>query len=153
MPERVGDGEGCLDESLHPEAVARARSLLAATTTYQELAELFGALADPTRAKLVHALLHQELCSCDLAAVVGVSKSGASQHLRVLRSLRLVKARRAGKFVYYSLDDAHIALLLQVGLTHLGHGELPPAVVELAAAAGGRADEGGSPGRRAGGRS
>lgn len=152
MAERGGEGEVCQDERLHPDAVARARSFLAGAATYQELGELFGALADPTRAKLVHALLHQELCSCDLAAVAGVSKSGASQHLRVLRSLRLVKARRAGKFVYYSLDDAHIALLLQVGLTHLGHGELPLAVAELAAAAGGRPDEHGSAGTRAGGR-
>jgi DNA-binding transcriptional ArsR family regulator len=92
---------------------------------YSELAELFGALADATRATIVHTLLRQELCTCDIAAVAGVSESGASQHLRVLRALRLVKSRRAGKFVYYSLDDAHIALLVQVGLTHLGH---PPAV-------------------------
>ncbi|MDB5073980.1 MAG: ArsR family transcriptional regulator, partial [Chloroflexi bacterium] len=90
---------------------------------YGELAALFGALADPTRAKIVHALLQAELCTCDLAAVVGISESGTSQHLRVLRSLRLVKSRRAGKFVYYSLDDAHIALLVRIGLTHQGHGE------------------------------
>lgn len=116
----------CLADCLHPQAVQQARSLLQAPETYQDLAALFGALADPTRAKIIHALLHQELCSCDLAAVVGISKSGASQHLRVLRSLHLVKVRRAGKFVYYSLDDAHIALLLQVGLTHLGHGDMAP---------------------------
>ena len=56
-------------------------------------------------------------------AVVGVTESCVSQHLRVLRALRLVKSRRAGKFVYYSLDDAHITLLLQTGLTHQGHGD------------------------------
>jgi DNA-binding transcriptional ArsR family regulator len=63
------------------------------------------------------------LCTCDLAAVVGVTESCVSQHLRILRALRLVKSRRAGKFVYYSLDDAHIALLLQTGLTHQGHSD------------------------------
>ena len=115
------DGALCQMECVHAENVARGRELLAGAAVYQDLAVLFGALADPTRARIVHALLHQELCSCDLAAVVGITKSGASQHLRVLRSLRLVKGRRAGKFVYYSLDDAHIALLFQVGLTHLGH--------------------------------
>ena len=117
------DGALCQVECVHADEVARGRELLARPAVYQEMAELFGALADPTRARLVHALLHQELCSCDLAAVVGITKSGASQHLRILRSLRLVKSRRAGKFVFYSLDDAHIALLLQIGLTHLGHGD------------------------------
>jgi len=102
---------------------------------------VFGALGDATRAKIVHALLHQELCTCDLAAVVGVSESGVSPHLRLLRALRLVKSRRAGKFVYYSLDDAHIALLMQVGLTHLGHGDAEigaPDPPRAASAMGGR---------------
>jgi DNA-binding transcriptional ArsR family regulator len=108
---------------LHPEEVARARAALEDESVYIELAEVFGALADTTRAKIVHMLLRSELCTGDIAAVAGISESGASQHLRVLRSLRLVKSRRAGKFVYYSLDDAHIALLVQVGLAHLGHAQ------------------------------
>ena len=116
------DPELCQVTCLHPDDVARARTGLVDDATYRELAELFAALADPTRARMVHALLQQELCSCDIAALAGISASGASQHLRVLRNLRLVKSRRVGKLVYYSLDDAHIALLVQVGLTHLGHG-------------------------------
>ncbi len=112
----------CETRCIHVEDVARARSSLEEETTYGGLAELFGVLADPTRVKIVHTLLRQELCTCDIAAVAGISESGASQHLRVLRALRLVKSRRAGKFVYYSLDDAHIALLVQVGLAHQGHG-------------------------------
>ncbi len=115
--------EMCAVRCIHREDVARARAGLEDASAYDEVAELFGALADATRAKIVHVLLHQELCTCDIAAVVGVSESGVSQHLRLLRALRLVKARRAGKFVYYSLDDAHIALLMRVGLTHLGHGD------------------------------
>lgn len=113
--------EMCEAAYIHEDAVARARSIAASDATYRELSALFAALADPTRAKIVHILLHQELCTCDIAAVVGVTDSAVSQHLRILRSLRLVKARRAGKFVYYSLDDAHIALLVQLGLTHQGH--------------------------------
>lgn len=123
MPRELPESDLCQIRSIHPEAVARARADMAAEETYSGLAELFGALADTTRAKIVHALVHQELCTCDLAAITGISESGVSQHLRVLRALRLVKARRAGKYVYYSLDDAHVALLLQVGLTHQGHGE------------------------------
>jgi DNA-binding transcriptional ArsR family regulator len=124
MARRISEGaDTCQERCVHPEAVARAREGLEADHVYSDLAGLFGALADTTRVTIVHALLQQELCTCDIAAAVGISESGASQHLRVLRSLRLVKSRRAGKFVYYSLDDAHIALLVQLGLTHLGHDE------------------------------
>ena len=111
----------CPVRSVHPEQVAQARTRLATPETYRGVADLFGALADPTRAKILHTLLRQELCTCDLAAVVGVTESGISQHLRILRALRLVKSRRAGKFVYYRLDDTHVALLMQLGLTHQGH--------------------------------
>ena len=117
------EGELCLGHCIHPDEVALARAGLKDGETYTSLAELFGALADPTRLTIVHALLRQELCSCDLAAAVGMSASATSQHLRVLRSLHLVKSRRAGRLVYYTLDDAHISLLIQVGLTHLGHNE------------------------------
>ncbi len=127
MPTRASSGgEICQVDCIHPEAVAGTRAILQEPAVYRDLAALFGALADPTRARIVHALLHQELCSCDIAAVAGITKPGASQHLKVLRRLRLVKPRRAGKLVYYSLDDSHIALVLQVGLTHLGHGEPAP---------------------------
>ncbi|GAC1406415.1 MAG: metalloregulator ArsR/SmtB family transcription factor [Chloroflexota bacterium] len=115
----------CQVRCIHANDVARSKSLLEDGGTYAALAELFGALADPTRVKIVHTLLQMELCTCDIAAVVGISESGTSQHVRILRSLRLVKYRRAGKLVYYSLDDAHIALLVQVGLVHQGHGDKP----------------------------
>jgi DNA-binding transcriptional ArsR family regulator len=81
-------------------------------------------------------LLRQELCSCDIAALAGITAPGASQHLRVLRNLRLVKSRRLGNLVYYSLDDAHISLLIQLGLTHLGHGAAAAALLPSGAAAG-----------------
>jgi ArsR family transcriptional regulator, lead/cadmium/zinc/bismuth-responsive transcriptional repressor len=126
--------ETCEARCIHTDDVAHARSYLHEDTTYIELAELFGALADGTRATIVHILQHQELCTCDIAAVVGVTESGVSQHLRVLRSLRLVKSRRAGKFVYYSLDDAHISLLVQIGLVHLGH-EAETGIAEIAVTA------------------
>jgi DNA-binding transcriptional ArsR family regulator len=113
--------EVCEVRCFHAEDVARARALLVDARTYEGLADLFGALADPTRARIVHTLLRQELCTCDLAAVLGITESAVSQHLRVLRMLRLVKHRRAGRLVYYSLDDAHVAQLVQIGLAHEGH--------------------------------
>lgn len=89
---------------------------------YVALARLFGALADPTRAKIVHLLMDQEWCTSDIAAVVGTSESGVSQHLRLLRTLRVVRSSRRGKFVYYRLDDAHVATLVRVGLSHQDEG-------------------------------
>lgn len=123
----------CQVRCVHPEQVAQARARLAADETYRGVAQLFGALADPTRAKIIHSLLRQELCTCDLAAVVGVTESGISQHLRILRALHVVQARRAGKFVYYRLDDAHVALLMQLGLTHQGHTDDEPGVASSVA--------------------
>lgn len=115
--------ERCAVRCVHPETVALAQTALEDEAIYIQLAELFGALADTTRAKIIHALARQELCTCDLAAVVGITDSGASQHLRVLRALRLVQSHRKGKYVYYRLEDAHVALLLQVGLAHQQDGD------------------------------
>jgi ArsR family transcriptional regulator len=112
---------------VHPDAVREMGTRLLDDSTYQELATLFHVLGDPTRARIVHVLLLQEMCTCDLAAVLGVSESGVSQHLRLLRALRLVKYRRQGRIVYYSLDDEHVADLVRIGLVHQGHsGELIP---------------------------
>jgi ArsR family transcriptional regulator, lead/cadmium/zinc/bismuth-responsive transcriptional repressor len=111
----------CSVRHVHEDHVRQARAELAEVPTYVDLSSLFAALADTTRVKLVHVLLRRELCTCDLAATLGVSESATSQHLRLLRALRLVKSRRAGKVVYHSLDDEHIAALIRVGLVHLGH--------------------------------
>ena len=106
----------------HPR-VAASRTQMLDDATYVDLAEIFRALGDATRAKMVFSLLQQDLCTCDLAELMGISESAVSQHLRVLRSLRLVKSRRAGKQVFHSLDDAHIAILLHVGLSHVRDGD------------------------------
>ena len=113
------DGEGCIVSGANPTRVAQGRDLLLADELYVQLAETFRALADSSRAKIVYSLLRQELCTCDLAAITGHSEPAVSQHLRVLRQLRLVKHRRAGKLVFYSLDDAHIRVLLAVCLSHV----------------------------------
>jgi DNA-binding transcriptional ArsR family regulator len=109
---------------VHPDSVREGRAWLLADEEYVSLASIFGALADPSRAKIVYSLLHQELCTCDLAAIAGVSESAVSQHLNVLRRLRLVKSRRNGKVIYHALDDAHIAALLAVCLEHVRDGSV-----------------------------
>ena len=84
----------------------------------QVLAETFGVLGDPTRVRIVHALSLAELCTSDLASVVGMSESAVSHQLRTLRQLHVVKSRRDGKLVFYSLNDHHVRSLFQQGLEH-----------------------------------
>ena len=106
-------------EAVHPEAVMRAQEMLLDRDLYRDLATMFGALSDPARASIVHLLAHQELCTADLALTLGFHRPAVSQHLRLLRQLRLVRSRREGRVVLYSLDDAHVAEVLTCGMDHV----------------------------------
>jgi DNA-binding transcriptional ArsR family regulator len=117
--EREPGGDTCEVRCVHPENVLRGRAALLPVGEYRSLADIFAALGDPSRAKIVYSLLGQELCTCDLAAIADISESAVSQHLKVLRRIRLIKSRRAGKVVYHSLDDGHIRMLLEICLEHL----------------------------------
>jgi DNA-binding transcriptional ArsR family regulator len=90
-----------------------------------ELAALFGALADPTRARLISLLARRELCVGELAEALAMSLSAISHQLRLLHHLRIVRRRREGRQVYYALDDAHVATIFQCGLEHVRHGQAP----------------------------
>ena len=87
--------------------------------TVVALAETFRILGDPTRLRIVYALAREELCVCDLAAVLGVSQSVVSHSLRALRQMRLVRYRKEGKIAFYALDDDHIGSLLADGFRHV----------------------------------
>ena len=104
-------------------AVRRARARALPARTVGTLASLFAALGEQQRLRIVHALSEGELCVGDLAAVLGMAVPAVSQHLRILRDLRIVRNRRAGKLVYYALDDAHVAELFAVTLAHVRGGE------------------------------
>lgn len=113
----------CETECVDPDRVQAVIERLPDARVFQDLAETFRVLADPGRVRLISALLEGgELCVCDLAAVTGLSETACSHNLRLLRSQRLVRYRKQGRNVYYSLDDAHIRLLLDVGLQHVGEG-------------------------------
>lgn len=87
-----------------------------------ELAGLFRLLGDPQRVRLLYALLEAgELCVCDLTACLGIGESNVSHSLRVLRTAGVVRNRRSGRMVHYSLDDAHVRLLLDLSREHVGH--------------------------------
>ena len=83
------------------------------------LAETFKILGDPTRVRIAFALAREELCVCDLANLLGVSQSAVSHSLRTLRQMKLVRFRREGKIAYYTLDDEHIARLIDEGFRHV----------------------------------
>ena len=107
------DGEACDVIQIDLNRVRRLRAALVDGDTVTGLADIFGALGDPTRVRILDALSHGELCVCDLAAVLSLSQSAVSHQLRLLRAARLVRVRRTGRMAYYSLDDHHV-----VGLLH-----------------------------------
>ncbi len=99
--------------------VRKIRAALVQPDAVQGLADTFSALGDPTRVRILDALSHGELCVCDLAAVLSVSQSAVSHQLRLLRGMRLVKPRRDGRVVFYSLDDQHIIAIFKQTLQHV----------------------------------
>ena len=110
----------CEVQHADPAKVAAIRRAIPHPATVEALSETFKALADPTRVRLLAALAEAELCVCDLAALAGISESAASHQLRLLRTMRIVRARRDGRMVHYRLDDDHIARLLAQALEHVG---------------------------------
>jgi DNA-binding transcriptional ArsR family regulator len=113
----------CQDNIIHIDRVQLAQARLVDGLTATALAAAFAALADPTRVRLISALLDQELCVCDLSALLGMSQSATSHQLRILRNLNLVRTRKEGRIVFYALDDDHIRELFQRGLEHVKHNE------------------------------
>jgi ArsR family transcriptional regulator, lead/cadmium/zinc/bismuth-responsive transcriptional repressor len=100
------------------QAQGRKAALMSARTV-EALADTFRVLGDPTRVRILDALSAGELCVCDIASLVGISESAVSHQLRLLRGMRLVRPRRAGRLVYYAVDDQHILELLGQALTHV----------------------------------
>jgi DNA-binding transcriptional ArsR family regulator len=99
--------------------VEQVKQQLPSQTEISSLAETFKVLGDPTRLKIVQALARAELCVCDLATLFELSVSAISHQLRLLRSMKLVKYRKAGKMVYYSLDDEHIEDIIRLAQIHV----------------------------------
>lgn len=122
MNQLYHDSDVCGQLCEHDQLVCLARAEMLNDKEVERVAETFKILADVTRVKILHALSKRELCVCDIAAVVSLGQSAVSHQLRLLRSTRLVKYRKEGKMVWYSLDDKHIVLLLAQGIEHIKHG-------------------------------
>lgn len=109
----------CREPLVHSEAVERVRGQLPPDEQLYDLAELFKIFGDSTRVKILYALLDTELCVCDIAKLMEVTQSAVSHQLRVLKNSKLVKFRREGKTVYYSLADDHVIHILAQGMEHI----------------------------------
>jgi DNA-binding transcriptional ArsR family regulator len=114
--------DGCVAPAIHPERVALATAHAPGSDELARVTGVFKLLGDPTRARLLYALLEAgELCVCDLAAATGTVETTVSQALRLLRASAVVTGRREGRNIYYRLSDAHVRLLLDVTREHALH--------------------------------
>ena len=111
--------DSCEIQFVDEQKVENARRAMKTAEAVTTLAETFKILGDPTRIKIAFALSREELCVCDIANLLGVSQSAVSHSLRTLRQMKLVRFRKEGKIAYYTLDDDHIATLLDEGFRHV----------------------------------
>ncbi|MGL5440359.1 MAG: ArsR/SmtB family transcription factor [Filifactoraceae bacterium] len=109
----------CNCNIVHRDIIEKAKAVMVDEDEAYRLAEFFKAFSDSTRIKIMNALSEGELCVCDIAILLSISQSATSHQLKVLRQARLVKPRRDGKTVYYSLDDSHIEDIFREGLVHI----------------------------------
>lgn len=109
----------CDCDVIHEHTVREVQAKLHPKEEYLDLAALFKMFGDGTRVQILHALEQSEMCVCDLAVLLGITKSAVSHQLKALRLANLVKFRRDGQTVYYSLADDHVKQILDIGLEHL----------------------------------
>lgn len=126
VAEPAADPDGCSVRVIDADRVAATRARVLDLSDAVEVAGLFRLLGDPGRVRMLSALAEAgELCVCDLAAVVDMAESPVSHSLRLLRTAGVVRHRRAGRQVFYRLDDAHVRLLMDLSIQHVGHGAEP----------------------------
>ena len=106
---------------IHEDVVKRTLAKMPEQDVFNKLAEFFKIIGDTTRTKILFALDENEMCVCDIANVLGMSKSSIAHQLGTLRRMGIVKCRREGKEVYYMLDDEHVKQVFEVGFAHIEH--------------------------------
>lgn len=109
----------CCQNIIHGEVVEKVRQTIPSDDSLGQVAELFKVLGDRTRTRILHALFEVELCVCDLAYLLGMTQSSISHQLRVLKQAKLVKNRKEGKVVYYSLADDHVIRIFEQAFEHV----------------------------------
>lgn len=119
MTEARKYAERCDCDMIHEEVVSQVRKIMPPEETLYDLAELFKVFSDSTRIRILWALEASEMCVCDIANLLGMTQSAVSHQLRILKQTKLVRSRRDGKIVYYSLDDDHVRQIIDQGLSHI----------------------------------
>ncbi|MFT9496204.1 MULTISPECIES: ArsR/SmtB family transcription factor [Thermotaleaceae] len=119
MQDNKIDFERCDCTVIHEDIVNSVRDSMPHEESLYDLAEIFKVFGDTTRIKILYALFASEMCVCDIAVLLNMTQSAISHQLRVLKQARLVKYRKEGKIVYYSLDDDHIKQIFDQGLIHI----------------------------------
>ena len=114
--ERMEQGTG---EILHPDLISSVNQDMPDEEMLYDLAELFRIFGDSTRIKILYVLFEAEMCVCDIAELLHMTQSAISHQLRVLKQSKLVKFRREGKTIYYSLEDDHVRTIIGMGMEHL----------------------------------
>ncbi len=109
----------CDSLQVHPDIVKGVKNDMADDEILYDLAEFYKVFADSTRIKILYALSKSEMCVCDIGQILSVSQSAVSHQLRVLKQMKLVKYRREGKSIFYSLSDSHIEQILNMGIEHI----------------------------------
>ncbi len=111
----------CDCELVHSEAVDKVLSAMSTGENYTNLSKFFKIFADETRIKIIAALDISELCVCDICNVLGMTKSAVSHQLATLREMEIVKYRKEGRSIYYSLNDEHVTQVFEMGMAHIAH--------------------------------
>ena len=109
----------CEQEVYHDDLIATVEQALPEDEMLYDLAELFKMFADSTRVRILYALSESELCVCDIARVLNLTQSAVSHQLRILKGGKLVKYRREGKVIFYSLADEHVRSIIELGIEHI----------------------------------
>ena len=122
MENQIDAGNDGIPEYSDPDAVAHARSKIPDEETMTALSDFFKNFGDSTRIKIVSALMAGELCVADIAEALEISVSAISHQLRILRQAKIVRSRRMGKQIYYSIEDNHVGILYTVGMEHIREG-------------------------------
>lgn len=111
----------CDITQVHMQSVEAAKKNMLTDNEVQQLSSIFKVLSDPTRIKLLWAMKDQEMCVCDLAASINMTKSAISHQLKTMKEYHVVKSRRDGKNIFYSLDDQHVTDIMSLAKVHAGH--------------------------------
>jgi|SRR5690554_496880 DNA-binding transcriptional ArsR family regulator len=119
MTRKTQEIDRCDCDVIHNDIVDRVKKKMPQEEILYDLAELFKVFGDSTRIRILWALDEEEMCVCDIAYLLNMTQSAISHQLRVLKQAKLVKNRREGKIVFYSLDDEHIRQIFELGLCHI----------------------------------